>query len=135
MLKSYGINAIPSFLWRYKYDDGPNLTKGTDKLHQRCLGFIKKIQKAMIADGSIFGGDNDKDLLNGYCGMLRMQGFPGLTRNCHIFTSADMTAHEHQTVQVCVASGFVPVTRLRAHTHARARGGWGGAWYLVSFEL
>ena len=101
LLKSYGINSVPCFLWSNPYADSSCLTSGADRLHQRNLGFPKRIQKAMIADSSIFGGVLKRAQLNAYMSAIRLQGMPGLTKSCHLFDTAQMQAKERQTVMEC----------------------------------
>ena len=79
LLKSYGITTVPCFLWSNMYDDSSNLTSGADRLHQRNLGFAKRLQKAMIVDGSIFGGLVKRTQLNAYMSAIRLQGMPAWT--------------------------------------------------------
>ena len=101
LLKSYGITTVPCFLWSNPFDDSSNLTSGADRLHQRNLGFPKRIQKAMIVDGSIFGGLVLRTKLNTYMSAIRLQGMSGLTKSCHLFDTAAMQAKERQVVMEC----------------------------------
>jgi hypothetical protein len=83
------------------YADSTTLTSGADRLHQRNLGFPKRIQKALIADGSLFGGFLKRSYLNGYMSAIRLQGMAGLTKSSHLFDTAQMQAKERQTVMEC----------------------------------
>ena len=96
ILKDAGLTGIPSPLWRNKHIPATKCSTGADKLHQRNLGFVSRIEKALVKPNGLFGGARLKHTLNAFFTVLRLHGFAGLCKSSKLLETSSLQAKERQ---------------------------------------
>ena len=96
ILQEHGLTGIPSPLWRNKHIPATKCSSSSDKLHQRNLGFVSRIEKALIKPNGLFGGAVAKHSLNAFFSVLRLHGFPGLCKSSKLLETSSLQAKERQ---------------------------------------
>ena len=101
-LQKHGLTGVVSFLCRNKYYSSQGQTSGGDILHQMHLGLPCKIQKAMCAPSSFFGGEELRRDINNWMLIHKKYGFPGLPKHHKLMVSKQMTGKERRWLMEAV---------------------------------